>query len=327
MAAFIDTVNLLVSPLPLHKRDIERIVGRVRHNFEISRKRRKKGRKERKPEIFRNFRKSRTLDDIPRRVVKSERAENPDLFPVVASLSSSRNFLHPPPWPLLSSSRSALLTLYTSICYAVALCATDRRDPAQGVLADLSLTLSSPPRLYLASIIKINRPISYVKYYPRARLNILSLSTLPLPLLLPPPRFQGGKGRRAKSGGRRSVEGAARDSVLLRRALLLLLVSPRFGISSEGRRKGEAGEHRCGQKITRSFFVSSSGEARYNCGDCFFDSTMESMESLFDRRERIEGGKIPSDLPRSITARVLGSNRTRERGWTTTGAATNLTEL
>lgn len=144
---------------------------------------------------------------------------------------------------------------------------------------------------------------------------------------LPPPRFQGGKGRRAKSGGRRSVEGAARDSVLLRRALLLLLVSPRFGISSEGRRKGEAGEHRCGQKITRSFFVSSSGEARYNCGDCFFDSTMESMESLFDRRERIEGGKIPSDLPRSITARVLGSNRTRERGWTTTGAATNLTEL
>lgn len=46
MAAFIDTVNLLVSPLPLHKRDIERIVGRVRHNFEISRKRRKKERKE-----------------------------------------------------------------------------------------------------------------------------------------------------------------------------------------------------------------------------------------------------------------------------------------
>lgn len=201
MAAFIDTVNLLVSPLPLHKRDIERIVGRVRHNFEISRKRRKKGRKERKPEIFRNFRKSRTLDDIPRRVVKSERAENPDLFPVVASLSSSRNFLHPPlpPWPLLSSSRSALLTLYTSICYAVALCATDRRDPAQGVLADLSLTLSSPPRLYLASIIKINRPISYVKYYPRARLNILSLSTLPLPLLLPsPPPFPRGKGEEGK---------------------------------------------------------------------------------------------------------------------------------
>lgn len=241
MAAFIDTVNLLVSPLPLHKRDIERIVGRVRHNFEISRKRRKKGRKERKPEIFRNFRKSRTLDDIPRRVVKSERAENPDLFPVVASLSSSRNFLHPPlpPWPLLSSSRSALLTLYTSICYAVALCATDRRDPA-GVLADLSLTLSSPPRLYLASIIKINRPISYVKYYPRARLNILSLSTLPLPLLLPspPPVSKGERG-----GGQKAAEGdRSRERHAIRFCFVARSSSSSSPLVSGFRAKGEGRE-------------------------------------------------------------------------------------
>lgn len=90
------------------------------------------------------------------------------------------------------------------------------------VYFSLSLSLSLP-WLYLTSIIKINRPISYVKYYPRARLNILSLSTLPptLPSFFSPAST--GKGR-TKSGGRKSVEGAARDSVLLRR--VLLLVSP-----------------------------------------------------------------------------------------------------
>lgn len=47
---------------------------------------------------------------------------------------------------------------------------------APGVLDRRSLSL---PWLYLTSIIKINRPISYVKYYRRAFLNILSLSTFP----------------------------------------------------------------------------------------------------------------------------------------------------
>lgn len=173
------------------------------------------------------------------------------------------------------------------------------------------------PTDFLRKILPPCSPEYFIAVHPSPP----SSSSLPP---LPVSKGERGGGQKAAEGDRSRERHAIRFCFVARSSSSS---SPPFGISSEGRRKGEAGGHRCGQKITRSFFVSSSGEGRYNCGDCFFDSTMESMESLFDRRERIEGGKIPSDLPRSITARVLGSNRTRERGWTTTGAATNLTEL
>lgn len=77
-----------------------------------------------------------------------------------------------------------LLTLYTSICYAVALCATaDTNGGSSPRRNSLGPLLPPLPWLYLTSIIKINRPISYVKYYPRASLNILSLSTPTIPRL------------------------------------------------------------------------------------------------------------------------------------------------
>ena len=160
-------------------------------------------------------------------MVKSERASS-DLFPIVASGG-------PPPRATSFTpfgGRFSPPTLgFIDPLYIYLLCRGPLCDgrhewkgPRRCTSADLSLSLSlSLPWLYLTSIIKINRPISYVKYYPRARLNILSLSTLPptLPSFFSPAST--GKGR-TKSGGRKSVEGAARDSVLLRR--VLLLVSP-----------------------------------------------------------------------------------------------------
>lgn len=78
--------------------------------------------------------------------------------------------------------RRPLLTLYTSICYAAVLCATMGAG-TEGQRLRVGPRRTRPalplPWLYLTSIIKINRPISYVKYYRRAFLNILSLSTLP----------------------------------------------------------------------------------------------------------------------------------------------------
>lgn len=65
---------------------------------------------------------------------------------------------------------------------------------------------SSLPWLYLTSIIKINRPISYVKYHPRAWLNILSVSTPNAPStgsFFSTPFLRGGKepGKKEEIGG------------------------------------------------------------------------------------------------------------------------------
>lgn len=100
-----------------------------------------------------------------------------------------------------------LLTLYTSICYAAVLCATvgARGWKECRLISPDVLDRRSLPWLYLTSIIKINRPISYVKYYRGAFLNILSLSTFPqlpngcrVPPFLSPPEHKGNSKRDAK---------------------------------------------------------------------------------------------------------------------------------
>lgn len=96
--------------------------------------------------------------------------------------------------------------LYIYLLYAAVLCATVDARGCKGVCRVISRRTRpafSLPWLYLTSIIKINRPISYVKYYRRAFLNILSLSTFPrLPngcrvpsFLLPPEQKEKGDER------------------------------------------------------------------------------------------------------------------------------------
>ena len=142
-------------------------------------------------------------------LVKSERASS-DLFPIVASGG-------PPPRATSFTpfgGRFSPPTLgFIDPLYIYLLCRgplCDGRHEWKGprrwcTSADLSPSPSlSLPWLYLTSIIKINRPISYVKYYPRARLNILSLSTLPptLPSFFPPAYPRGRGGQKAAEGNR-----------------------------------------------------------------------------------------------------------------------------
>lgn len=123
----------------------------------------------------------------------------------------------PPPSLSVLLLRRPLLTLYTSICYMPR---SFVRRWTRGVVREYTGVISrrtraafSLPWLYLTSIIKINRPISYVKYYRRAFLNILSLSTFPrlpsgccVPSFLFPSEQKGEGEERGRKGTKRNGE-------------------------------------------------------------------------------------------------------------------------
>lgn len=103
MAAFIDPdIRLLVSPLPLHKRDIERSVA-----FDITRREkeeRERGRRRRKKKKQQRFSIARTFENREPLILGGwSRAKErvPDLFPIVASGGPLRLLLAQLPSPPL----------------------------------------------------------------------------------------------------------------------------------------------------------------------------------------------------------------------------------
>ena len=108
----------------------------------------------------------------------------------------------------------------------------------------LSLSLSLSPLAIFDQYYK-NQPTDFLRKIlpPCPPEYFIAVHPSSDPSFLLPPRVSTGKGR-TKSGGRKSVEGAARDSVLLRRVLLLASLPWNFELSNSSW-LGE--QHRCGR--------------------------------------------------------------------------------